>query len=831
MTLYKLTLAAVLTVAAYGQYTYNYYYPPAPGTTPWAPAWSPDGKQITVAMQGSLWNVDPGTGVATEIVYDRRYNSLPDWSPDGKWIIYTSDDHGKDTQLAILNVATGETRLLTNESKRLFLDPAFSPDGTRIAYVSTHPTGRFNIYIREIRDGNWAGPPIALTRDNRYPRDRLYVGAWDMHLQPAWTPDGKQIVFVCNRTAPLGSGDIWRMPAEADGIDKAALVHKEQTLFRTRPHVSIDGKRIVYSSYAGGADQFDNLYVLPIEGGYPYKLTFRTFDHFHPRWSPDGEKIAFISNEKGLPQLALLETYGGTYSLIPIRERRWKRPMGTLKVRVTDAQTGKTAAARIHGLAADGKFYAPTDAYARIGRSDEHSFHTGGAFTTEVPSGRMTVEAVKGFEYWPAKAVVTIQPDKVTEVELQLKRLVDMSAQGWYSGSTHSHMNYGGNLHNTLENMIFTARAEDMKVVMEQVANKDNRVLDYQHFVPGGGEHPVSRGNPDVWLHVGQEYRPPLYGHVFLLGLKKHLISPFTTGYEGTGIESLYPSNTDMFRKARAQGAVTGYVHPFSVDRDPLEGGLGVAKAMPVDAALGLLDCLEWTYCGQAQMRVWHHLLNNDIVLAPVGGEDSIGDLHRGRIIGCFRTYASAGPKLTIEGWLDALRKGNTYFTTGPLLQFRINGKLPGEVIRLPKEGGTVTLEGNVWSFAPLSKVVIHSNGRVLKEIPAGAADKGISFREEIKVTQSSWFALYAEGPPARYLDAEYPEATTNAIRVYVGDQKIRNRESAEYFVRWIDKLRAMCEGWPWWRSEQEKKHVFGQFDAARNVYLERAKEALELSR
>jgi len=127
--------------------------------------------------------------------------------------------------------------------------------------------------------------------------------------------------------------------------------------------------------------------------------------------------------------------------------------------------------------------------------------------------------------------------------------------------------------------------------------------------------------------------------------------------------------------------------------------------------------------------------------------------------------------------------------------------------------------------------VVIHSNGKVLKEIPAAAADKGISFREEIKVTESGWFALYAEGPPARYLDAEYPEATTNAIRVYVGERKIRNRESAEYFIRWIDKLRAMCEEWPWWRSEQEKKHVFGQFDAARNVYLERAKEAVELSR
>ena len=112
MTILHLAFLSTATYAAYGQYTYNYYFPPAPGTTPWAPAWSPDGKLITVGMQGSLWNVDPATGFAAEIVYDRRYNSSPDWSSDGKWIVYTSDDHGKEIQLAILNVATGETRLL-----------------------------------------------------------------------------------------------------------------------------------------------------------------------------------------------------------------------------------------------------------------------------------------------------------------------------------------------------------------------------------------------------------------------------------------------------------------------------------------------------------------------------------------------------------------------------------------------------------------------------------------------------------------------------------------------------------------------------------------------
>jgi hypothetical protein len=59
-----------------------------------------------------------------------------------------------------------------------------------------------------------------------------------------------------------------------------------------------------------------------------------------------------------------------------------------------------------------------------------------------------------------------------------------------------------------------------------------------------------------------------------------------------------------------------------------------------------------------------------------------------------------------------------------------------------------------------------------------------------------------------------------------VGDQNIRNRASADYFIRWIDKLKAMAGEWPWWRSQAERDHVFAQFEEARSVYVDRAAEA-----
>lgn len=807
-----------------GNYMHNYYIPPAPGSTPWAPCWSPDGKWIAVAMSGSIWRVDPETGEAEELTYNERYHSSPAWSADGKWIVYTADDDGRGVHLEIVNVTTGAWRTLAADG-HLYLDPVFSPDGTRLAYVSSRPSGYFNIFVRALRDGDWDGPEIPLTADHRYGRDRLYFGPWDMHTQPAWTPDANQILFVCNRDVPLGSGDLWRMPVKPFGIAEAVRVLSEQTLYRTRPDVSPDGKRLIYSSTRGAAHPFHALYVVPVGGGEPYKLTFGAYDHFHPRWSPDGERIAYISNAHGLPQLALLETYGGAERIVRITRRRWRRPMGRLDVRILD-ESGRPAPARIWGPAADGKFYVPEDAYARVGASGTHYFHARARFSVEVPPGRMTVHAARGFEYRPTALEVEIRPGQTTTATLRLRRWAKLSALGWHSGSTHVHVNYSGNLGNTLENLLFLSEAEDQNFLNVLIANKDNRILGYEHFVPGGGEHPLTRGKPGVRLLVGQEYRPPFYGHVFLLGLREHPISPFATGYEGTAIESLYPSNTDMLRKARAQGAVTAYVHAFAGDKDPLDADLGAARALPVDAALGNVEAVEWSAAGRAALQVWHHLRNLDLPIAPVGGEDSITDLHIGKLIGSVRTYAFLGRERTVEAWLRAIRQGRTFMSTGPLLLLRIGGRGPGEEVRLPPEGGTVQIEAEVHSPAPLRKVVVYRNGQEFLEVPLAAGGRSGKLRRQVPVSESCWFSLYAEGDPHPAFDAAWLQAVTNAVRVYRGEQKIRRRASAEYFLRWIAKLQGMAKEWPWWRSEKERAHVLGQFEEARRIYERLAAEA-----
>ncbi|MEM1248803.1 MAG: CehA/McbA family metallohydrolase [Acidobacteriota bacterium] len=806
-----------------GMYMTNYYLPQAPTSTPWAPTWRPDGRRITASLHGSLWDVDPAKGTATEIVQGDFYASQPDWSPDGELLAYTADDGEKTIHLRLRHLPTGRDLRLT-QGRGVQVEPRFSPDGDRLAWVTTEPSGFFNVVVSEIGPEGLEGKPVAVTYDHEFPRNRLYFGPWDMHISPSWLPSGRELLLVSNRDVALGSGNVVRLAAQARGIDEATTVLAEQTLYRTRPDVSPDGSRFVYSSTAGAADEFNNLYVQPTAGGVPYKVTHFRHDAFHPRWSPDGERIVYVSNESGLPQLEILEIHGGRRTPVPIREKRWGRPTGTLAITTLDEREGAPTPSRIHLVASDGKLYAPEETYARITRAGDRVFHQPGSFEIELPTGPVDVLAVKGFEFEPQSAVLEISRGEVTRHTLALVRIGQPSKGGWYSASTHVHMNYGGNLRNTLENLKFMSRAEGQDLLTEQIANKDNRVLDLDAFETGGGPHSTSE--PDLPVIVGQEYRPPFYGHVFMFGMRDHLISPFATGYEGTAVESLYPSNTDMLRKAKEQGAVVGYVHSFYTG-DPLETNLGGAKGFLVDAALGTTDALEWSLA-QNGFPPLYAAWSNGLRVTAVGGEDSISDLPFSSMLGSMRTYVRTKDRqLSLAGWLDGLLAGRAWVSNGPLLDVTVDDRDPGETVALER-AGPVQLAVSVTSITPLERLLIVRDGEVLEEIPFEGDRKSLSIERTIDVERSTWVHVRAEGRPQERspLDARYAQAFTNPVWIEVAGRPVRSETAADYALRWVDKLQNMAERHPGWRSEGEREHVLSQFEEARVVYRQRRSEA-----
>ncbi len=805
-----------------GNYMHNYYLPPV-ASTPWRPCFSPDGEWIAFSMAGSIWKIRVGEDVAYELTANSTYDSSPAWSPDGRWIAYTADDRYRSINLMLLDTTTGESTALTHGA-HLNLDPVWSSDSSRMLYVSTAPDGWYNLYSLPLENGV-PGEPSRLTEDNAYPNSRLYFGSQDLHIQPTLSPDGSEMILVSNRGIPLGSGALWRAPVSPDAMSGATRIHREETLYRTRPQWSPDGTRIVYSSHRGS--QYTNLYVLPVEGGEPYQLTFGDWDHFEPRWSPDGEWIVYVSNQHGGSELRLLKTFGGAERAIEIRRRIYRRPRGTLRVAVVDQDTGRSTAARILLRASDGKAYAPVGTYQRVASRalNLDFFHTSGEFAIDLPAGDVSVLAMKGFEREPAEATVTVERGKVASLRLALERFTDYGAQGWFSGSDHVHMNYGGNLRNTPDNLLFMAAAEDLDVVGEKIANKDNRIFDHQYF-----EGPVdeARSGPDHILAWGQEYRSPFYGHINFINLTEHLLSPYTTGYEGTAIESLYPSNTDIFRMAREQGALGGYVHPYS--SEPSSVGYGGARGFPVDLALGTLTYLEvMTSARQARntAAVWHRALNCGFRVTASGGEDSITALHRTPALGAARMYAHVGESLRWDRWVDAVRDGRTFVTNGPLVQLSVNGEIAGGEVRLPREGGTVEVDALMESAFPVDRLELIRNGEVVERIPLGDGGRSGSLRKRIEVERSGWYTLRASSQePVSPIDDTHLHGETGPVFVYCGEQPIRSRQDAEYFIRWIDDITRQAREHPGWRSDKEREHVLGQFEEARAVFEQRAREA-----
>ncbi len=454
-----------------------------------------------------------------------------------------------------------------------------------------------------------------------------------------------------------------------------------------------------------------------------------------------------------------------------------------------DAATGKPWPGRVHALDSDGvirhgEAYKANETLSEkpvVFRPASYRlpfFYSDGSFEVHVPPGPTEINLERGFEWTDVRKRIVLKPGETRHVTLASRRSMDMAALGWISGDTHVHwVRNSWDVNESLDLLGMVQRAEDVRVI-------NNLTLYQWRAKEQGGtfikpdRHPMGPvpGMCDGEWHVqmAEEYRNDNhYGHINLLGLSR-LVEPIATGAGSGGPPGTpdWPTNRPAIAEARRQGGI-------SIEARSL--GPFNASAVPVHVALGLADSLD-----QLDAEHYYRFLNCGFHIGLSNGSD-----HPARVVGCARVYARMPRRdgkpmpFTYARWLDAVRRGWTFTTSGPLLFLKVNDAEPGDTLDLDR-GRKVIVTVQAWSRHPLGKVEIISNGETLKSVRTSARSQTVSI--ELTADESRWFCARASRSHEWNAINAPDVAHTSAVYVRVGGREVVKPEAARFWIANIEE-------------------------------------------
>ena len=185
----------------------------------------------------------------------------------GRFELQIADADGNGAQVALA-------------SKEPIISPAWSPDGSKLAYVSFE-----------------AKKPIIYVHDLATGRRHVAANFKGSNSAPAWSPDGRKLAVVLTKD---GSSQLYLVNADGSGVTRLA----SSSGIDTEPQFSRDGEFIYFTSDRGGSPQ---IYRQPVAGGAAQRVSFDGSYNVTPRLSPDGKLMAFVTRDAGRFRVAVMD--------------------------------------------------------------------------------------------------------------------------------------------------------------------------------------------------------------------------------------------------------------------------------------------------------------------------------------------------------------------------------------------------------------------------------------------------------------------------------------------------------------------------------------------
>lgn len=419
-----------------------------------------------------------------------------------------------------------------------------------------------------------------------------------------------------------------------------------------------------------------------------------------------------------------------------------------VRMRVVEKGTGKPADVRLHVHGESDEYLPPVDRH-RIPNNawfEDYSVdfvHNGihvstyipGEAEIKMPVGNVYIEISRGFEIRPARKIFTVNPG-TKEIVIEIEKVLNWREKGWVSADTHVHFL-------SPNSALLEGSGEGVNVVnllASQWGELFTNIGDFDGKTTIGSRE--AGGDGEYLVRVGTENRQHVLGHISLLGYTGKIITPLTTGGPdesalGDPIETLL---TEWARQCKLQDGVVVLPH-FPNPR--LENAAAIVS--------GDIHGVEMTSWGNLyggidpySLADWYRYLNCGYFVAAVGGTDKMS---AGTAVGTVRTYSKIreNREFTYDEWKESVRRGHTFVTYGPLIDFMVDGKPMGSMIEMKTSGGTVDVDWEAASVTvPMTRVELIVNGEI-RESRAVSPEKD-SGHWSFKVEKSSWLALLVRG-------------------------------------------------------------------------------------